>query len=1117
MNKKDSIWNKVSAPAVLVVLTAVFTGLFIAPSYESARPRSLTLGYDPMRTIGQANGLITFDPLEQAYGEVEQIKRVVDALKRMSLKEEQEDREINREDREKEERDRRERERYSLDTLASMLAEGAKLDSGHSERERLLVLLESVRGGALSEDHERRLRGRYATAAALARERLYPIKSKRLNLLWFEDTAKGAPGRAFADPLEGGVVVPYEFFARDEGSQSPYARVVVCWVDEAAIERNALRFGLEFERRVRDAVSRAGCADVEKLVDVRWLGPTTSGSLKAMLRGFDAVPDERNSSALKIVTPYATAPLVQWTNKVKWEDKGLTLTRAVNTDDVLAGLLVNELMLRVPALMPMHHEADRTRARASPWWARALAAPLRVIGFVPPSKPDQRVRVALVTELDSTYGQAWIENMKRAREALAGKDGSPGPHPQLGRIEFTVFPIFGWVDGITRESSDKKESSAATTVARDYPAEAHQLDYLHRLRDDLQSAGAFSAIAIFVTEEYDTMMILEALRPQFPGAMFLTTDLDARYLHARHAPFTRNLIVASHFGLTPEAGPGGATELQNDGVLRAAPEFRDGYQTGVWHTVRALALGVEPRPPLTASVYEIGRSRAIQLNAQAGASVKSEGGIESPSVPQDASAPSAFQLAASAFAAWRQPSAVHAAESPPTTDEPKSAARPWWVYVWALLSAAALILVLLIFGTRTERTKSSLWHADSKALAALVLIAVVALAAMGFAVLVENTQQRYPAEPMALFEGVSAWPTIALRCLITLVCVIALISIPLRLRRAQIEIAEEFAGLGKDASPVHIAWVLDWPFLDVETNETGDLPPTSRWTRRLRALGRRALGALKAISCLCGVKAPPPLPQKQLDAVWAFVQRAVRRPVWTWSRVVVYGAVLYFGLIPYFMLSGPPSNPVRGEFAYLIERIGLFASVFSFLMLMMLVMETTFFASRLVGQIVNPDAVKLHVPSTPSALDHKVRLELAQNIARVVDPLIWIPMLALALMIVSRASVFDAWPWPKVLIGVFAVFLVMLLMCIVNLRRQCKRARIVALKELSERSLPAGLADHVKEQAARTRKEIEALSGGSFSPLIQHPILHALALPLTAFGTNFVFERNLLDRILGAL
>ncbi len=1113
MTRKESFWNTVSAPGVLLVLTALCTGLFIAPSFESARPRSPTLTYDPVRTVGRASGLITFDPLEQAYEELDS-----SGAKPWGAAEPEKC------------------ARFSMAALARDLVAGVEFAGEANRNKRVLVLLESVRGGGLSEDHERRLRGRYATAAALVREGLFPRQSKRLNLLWLAcaPDVEGLPKRAFADPIHAGALVPYEYFDRGEVSDSPYPRVVVCWVDEAAIERHPLQFGLQFEARVREELAMLTDlgAEFDARVDVRWLGPTTSGRLKDLIAGVAELPEDCADTKLKIATPYATSPRLELKDDAAWTAKGLSIRRAVHTDAVLARLLVNELMLRVPALMPMHHTGDRTRESASPEWVRSLAEPLRKLRFVPP--PRGRVRVALVTEQDSTYGQAWIRNMSEARNDLAGSAEKPGLHPQLARIEFTVFPVFGWVDGIVRDVRDKKEASAATAIGRDYPAEAHQLDYLHRLRDDLQSAGAFEAIAIFVTEEYDTMMILEALRPQFPGATFLTTDLDARYLHPRHAPFTRNLVVASHFGLTPEplldevAGPG------SDGVLRTTPEFRDGYQSGVWRAVRALALNREPLPPRAAAIYEIGRSRIVKLNAESAAVERKaqSSAVVAPNVVKTREAPTRLQSVARALREWRPWSTVQATERSAETKAPEaaptgevagvdsaapsSAERPRFVYLWALAGGGALLLGLLVFGTRPRSGSSRRWRTDSRTLVAFVSIGVATLSLILLLDFLARSQEGFPAEPFFLFEGVSAWPTIALRGVMFLVCIAALVTIPQRLRRSYQSIAQHYR-LNEYAKPAHAAWIVDWACVDEFGSGGAPHAPASLPRRALHELVWGVKVSCATLGCLFGVRPPPTLSSRHLDEVWAFVRRNVRRPLWTWVRVAALAIVLYFGIAPFFILANATANPVRGEYAYLVDRISLFGSIVAFLMLMVLVMEASFFASRLIGRIVDPSAVVLPERFGELAVDRRERLELARRIAGAVDPLVWSPMAVLGLMIAARASAFDAWPWPSVLMAVFALFLVMLLMCIVNMRRQCERARRDALEHMA-RARETGLVDESSSKRYDAiREQIENFAGGAFSPLVQHPILRALTLPLTAFGANLAFERSVLERLLGSL
>lgn len=47
MARNDSLLNRLTAPGVLLVVTALFAGLFIAPSFESTRPRSPQVAYTP--------------------------------------------------------------------------------------------------------------------------------------------------------------------------------------------------------------------------------------------------------------------------------------------------------------------------------------------------------------------------------------------------------------------------------------------------------------------------------------------------------------------------------------------------------------------------------------------------------------------------------------------------------------------------------------------------------------------------------------------------------------------------------------------------------------------------------------------------------------------------------------------------------------------------------------------------------------------------------------------------------------------------------------------------------------------------------------------------------------
>ncbi|MDH3503662.1 MAG: hypothetical protein OEM58_03915 [Nitrospirota bacterium] len=122
-----------------------------------------------------------------------------------------------------------------------------------------------------------------------------------------------------------------------------------------------------------------------------------------------------------------------------------------------------------------------------------------------------------------------------------------------------------------------KKQEVSSDIKR--PEGATQIDYVRRLTSRIEGemgegGTPVKAIGVLGSDVYDKLLILQALRPRFPNAIFFTTDLDARFLHPSQKDWTRNLLVASHYGL--------ALHKNLQGMV--AP-FRDGYQTAVFRSV----------------------------------------------------------------------------------------------------------------------------------------------------------------------------------------------------------------------------------------------------------------------------------------------------------------------------------------------------------------------------------------------------------------------------------------------------------------------------------------------------------------------------------------------------
>src|SRR5947208_13732502 len=64
------------------------------------------------------------------------------------------------------------------------------------------------------------------------------------------------------------------------------------------------------------------------------------------------------------------------------------------------------------------------------------------------------------------------------------------------------------------------------------------------------SSPGSRAIGLLGQDIYDKLMILRALRPQFPHAVFFTNNYDAHFERRDDWGDTHNLIIASPFGST---------------------------------------------------------------------------------------------------------------------------------------------------------------------------------------------------------------------------------------------------------------------------------------------------------------------------------------------------------------------------------------------------------------------------------------------------------------------------------------------------------------------------------------------------------------------------------------
>ncbi len=279
------------------------------------------------------------------------------------------------------------------------------------------------------------------------------------------------------------------------------------------------------------------------------------GAERASLFSYRATAFSRQSDKLQPGSSYSPLSFCQFVEQAR-KQKGLLVRTVIGNDLDLAIELRDELKLR------------------GAW----------------PTKRYRNRRILLLTERDTNYGRNQ-QNVFRElirRDAPAGN--SPGNSP--GNVEVKTY--LRGLDGIVpsrehfgQESLPRSQREADLEPDSDPSNRApysgsSQRDYIDRLAQELQRENALwkrngaeiTAIGLLGSDVYDKLLLLRGLRRYFPKAYFFTTDLDSELSHPTEKPFSRGLLVASHFGL--KAG---------NTIQKSVPPFRDALQTSAYIAV----------------------------------------------------------------------------------------------------------------------------------------------------------------------------------------------------------------------------------------------------------------------------------------------------------------------------------------------------------------------------------------------------------------------------------------------------------------------------------------------------------------------------------------------------
>ncbi len=826
-------------------------------------------------------------------------------------------------------------------------------------------------------------------------------------------------------------------------------------------------------------------------------------------------------------------------------------TNVIGTDWHLVWALVREL---------------EARGKLSPASESSSEAEIRDGGNAKSEKGKaENECIVLITERDTIYGAA-IPFLFR----LAIPKG-----PSV-----VVFNYLSGVDGRALEQaargspSSRDRTRADTTSAANGGSSAEddarngfapdgpsQLDYLRRLEARLvdldlrmRRKGGRGVVAVGVvgSDVYDKLLVLRALRQRFRNAVFFTTDLEAEYYRKSELPYTQNLIVASHFGLT-----------LNPWLQRDVPPFRESYQTSTFLATllavreyrvckvfrcehgRSMRATYWPRPERDANAEP---DWAVTLKLQENP-YPSPRSIITDDELRDCLCPLVFEISAGQ-AYQLTPTWADPLESPSSNSPRVSCAAlvplvhpagnrrveeaPWRIaaFFLGLLMIAGVaakdirvvraipatmwragedfMLALLrhpeqdAHGRGESSTTAEFQDSESRYLGAIRVILVgtaiaclpVLFVPLTFFILDRRTVNGTP-EPWMLIGGASVWPSVAIWWAVVLIAIGALAVVENRIR----EQAEFLRSLNNDAGKKK------------EASESGDRGAGAARISAREILRRTITAPSDGLRHLRAIYVERwlHLNEPSWDTVVA-LHRRVTLGTHRWARILVEfaGLSLGFAALFYFQACNPFTSdniPARSEWARFAGAFTLLVATACYLLLALAVVDLHLLIYRFLRHLQRVKDVPIgSLPSTKNwrrSYGHDPQVELSR--VRLVGAMTrdvgkiqkWV--LITGFLIVSGFSkLLDGWNLDLALVVMLAMPSLGIIGVWVALRRAAHEVREQSLRQLREHWFSRG--ESFRPILQRIARDVVHYQQGALKPVSQDYLLGAISFPIAGMA-----------------
>lgn len=643
------------------------------------------------------------------------------------------------------------------------------------------------------------------------------------------------------------------------------------------------------------------------------------------------------------------------------------------------------------------------------------------------------------------------------------------------------------IDGVLTDTdetfaqTDSTESSNAQSIPTLWssfdndplPVGRGQFDYLRRLvgrlqaidrRERDQNRRGIRAIGVVGSDVFDKLLVLRALRSEFPDALFFTTDLSAIYNHPSELEWTRNLIGASSFNLTVRE------DWQQD-----VPPFRNSYQTALFATT-LVATDTIPNFNIEGSaprLWEIGHQGPVDLTP------------DPPVGPRRGLRPAG---------------AGYHTINPHSPRDDNPAEGPRFSVIFTAAALAAFVLLLAAFGydRALPETSNPLW-------VRITWICYTGVGLLGILWLTHHIIDSYEdggGEPFALLSGTSSWPTFILRFATAGLTLFYLIRYFQSYRAEQRSIPCAFPLMDTPRKPMRsdstppISARRPWSWLRWEVVRQRSRAETSlreHWETYIQPRGRLISIALLGVAAC---------------AYFYFCHRLLTGPFGTPLR--------------------PVRGIGNQHVDQILLQISVPLLLFYCLLTAWQTHRCSNFVGGLYWQAggltqCRPwgrwhKGARIHAPES-SAEPHFLNVELVARITENTSKLIIYPFVGLFLFILSRHQFFDAWPWSLQLSLLVGLTFLGLLLVALKLRFTSESVRKTALKQISrlifnlnvrrDRARDTAAAEKIATQielAQNMADRIRQTTQGAFAPIGSNPILIAALTPVGGWGSIAILE-----------